>query len=106
MSEQSALTKSYRPEIRFVDIDAYGIVHNATYLANLPPTYRRPRKGCHPNDMKEFVKEVYIELRFHDPNGTPSGQPAVASPGSANGGSPSPPKMKSGYSWLTISLWH
>ena len=35
MSEQSALTKSYRPEIRFVDIDAYGIVHNATYLVYL-----------------------------------------------------------------------
>ena len=33
-------------------------VHNATYLANLPDTYRRPRKGCHPNDMKEFVKEA------------------------------------------------
>lgn len=25
----------YRPEIRFVDIDAYGIVHNATYLVYL-----------------------------------------------------------------------
>ena len=31
----SSTPKPYRPEIRFVDIDAYGIVHNATYLVYL-----------------------------------------------------------------------
>ena len=34
-STASTVPRPYRPEIRFVDIDAYGIVHNATYLVYL-----------------------------------------------------------------------
>lgn len=34
-SSASTVPRPYRPEIRFVDIDAYGIVHNATYLVYL-----------------------------------------------------------------------
>ena len=46
-------------------------IHNATYLARMPPTFRRPEKGCHPNDLKAFVQAVYIEQKFYDANGTP-----------------------------------
>ena len=41
--------------------------HNATFLARLPEGTRRPQKGCHPNDLKEFVKDVYIDLRYCAP---------------------------------------
>ena len=53
-------------------------IHNATYLARMPPGYKRPMKGCHPNDMKDWVKATYIDLQFYDANGQPGAAPAPA----------------------------
>ena len=76
-------------------------IHNATYLAKLPPTYRRPQKGCHPNDMKDFVQVTYIDLRWHDASGqaapaAPAPAPAPAAPPSQRTANPSrtnPPRI-------------
>ena len=53
--------------------------HNATFLANLPEGYKMPMKGCHPNDMKEWVKAVYIDLKYYDADGQPSSTPTTVS---------------------------
>ena len=47
-----------RAEVMELDASQGGgnAVHNATYLATLPPTFQRPIKGCHPKDMKEVVR--------------------------------------------------
>ena len=66
-------------------------IHNATFLAHFPAGGRRPMKGCHPNDMKEFVKEVYIDLRYHDPNGQSA---AANGNGHANGHAAHAPASK------------
>ena len=30
--------------------------NNAKIFAKLPPDFRRPQKGCHPDDLKEFIQ--------------------------------------------------
>ena len=77
--------------------------HNATFLANLPEGYKMPMKGCHPNDMKEWVKAVYIDLKYYDANGQPSSTPTTVSTSAsratsrANAASASDPPW-----WLTL----
>ena len=88
-------------------------MHNATYLANVPSTYRIPQPGCHPNDMKEWIKEVYHDQKFYDPNGKPRGPPgaapqrAAAAPAPAPQRAAAPPpvaKSKTAPTWSTYSL--
>ena len=52
-------------------------VNRATMLANVPPNLL-PKKGCHPNELKEFVQEAYDNKRWHDPNGQVAAKAAPA----------------------------
>ncbi|KOO29152.1 rev interacting-like protein, partial [Chrysochromulina tobinii] len=33
-------------------------IHNATYLARMPPGYKRPMKGCHPNAHMKYLNNL------------------------------------------------
>merc|ERR1719353_2246137 len=80
-------------------------VNAAKMFAKFPAGGPRPKKGCHPDDMKAFVQEAYNDLRWYDESGQVPGAaaPPQVQQRTASMQAPPPTKVASGPPPVSVS---